>query len=133
MTENKAFTKGFIIAGLMNLSVLLFSRFFTNSVITETDPVVASNFGLLMIVIWGMAYISVAKSYSQVKWLVAVFAVEKLIYGVVWTKWILTNDVSMVFSKDIMAGIFFSVYGINDWIFCLFFLYVLKRISRLKE
>ena len=52
MTSKNKITTGFIAAGLMNMSVLVFSRFFTNSVITETDPVVASNFGLLMIVIW---------------------------------------------------------------------------------
>ena len=48
---------GFIAAGLMNIgSVLLFSRGFTNSAINTADPVVMSNFGLLMIVVWGLAY-----------------------------------------------------------------------------
>ena len=129
MTSNNKITTGFIAAGLMNMSVLVFSRFFTNSVITETDPVVASNFGLLMIVIWGLAYISVARKYNHVKWLVGVFAVEKLIYGIVWTMWILNNQVSDVFAKDMMAGIFFSVYGVNDWIFCVFFTIVFIRLK----
>lgn len=129
MTSNNKITTGFIAAGLMNMSVLVFSRFFTNSVITETDPVVASNFGLLMIVIWGLAYISVARKYNHVKWLVGVFAIEKLIYGIVWTMWILNNRVSDVFAKDIMAGIFFSVYGVNDLIFCVFFTIVFIRMK----
>ena len=131
MTINrKTISTGFILAGLMNFSVLIFSRFFTNPVIAETDPDVASNFGLLMIVVWGLTYISVAKKYDSVKWLVGVFALEKVIYAVIWTKWILNNDVSEVFAKDWMAGMFFSVYGINDWIFCLFFLFVFIRLLR---
>ncbi len=130
-TNNKTITKGFILAGLMNLTVLIFSRFFTNSVIPETDPVVASNFGLLMIVIWGLAYISIAKNYHHVKWLIGVFAVQKFSYGFIWTKWVLNNDVAAVFEKDIMAGIFYSIYGINDWIFCIFFLSVFISLLKL--
>ena len=43
---------GFIAAALMNIGgVLLFSRAFTNDAINQADPVVMSNFGLLMIVV----------------------------------------------------------------------------------
>ena len=126
----KTITKGFVIAGLMNLGVLIFSRFFTNQTISRFDPVVLSNFGLLMIVIWGLAYISVAKSYQHVKWLVAVFAVEKFVYGYVWTKWMLNNSVSDVYQEDTMAGIFYSIYGINDWIFCVFFTLVFFKVLK---
>ncbi len=125
MLTPKTISRGFLIAGLMNLSVLIFSRFFTNSTIPEFDPDVLSNFGILMIVIWGLAYMSVANNYQSVPWLVAVFAVEKFIYGFVWTKWMLYNSVLDVFEKDVMAGIFYSIYGINDWFFCVFFTYVL--------
>ncbi len=110
------------------MTVLVFSRFFTNPVIPESDPVVMSNFGLVMIVVWGLAYISVAKNYHAVKWLVAVFAVEKLIYGIVWTKWNLNHELSAVYAKDTMAGIFYTIYGLNDWIFFIFFSYVFLRL-----
>ena len=129
--KSEIITKGFVTAGLMNLAVLIFSRFFTNAVIAEYDPVVMSNFGLLMIVIWGLAYISVAKNYTNVKWLVGVFAIEKFIYGFIWVKWMLNNNVSDVFSKDVMAGIFYSIYGVNDWIFFIFFLLVFLRLIKL--
>ena len=128
--QNKTITKGFIIAGLMNLSVLIFSRLFTNSTIAEFDTEVMSNFGLLMIVLWGLAYISVAKTYQNVKWLVAVFAIEKFAYGFTWTKWILNNNLSDVYEKDTMAGLFYSIYGINDWLFFVFFLIVFIRILK---
>ncbi len=128
--NNNTISKGFIIAGLMNLSVLIFSRFFTNSTIPEFDSAVMSNFGLVMIVLWGLAYLSVAKNYVNVKWLVGVFVIEKFAYGFTWTKWILNNNVSDVYEKDLMAGLFYSVYGINDWLFFAFFLFVFLRIFR---
>ncbi len=117
-------------AGFANLGVLIFSRFFTNNAFPQFDPVVLSDFGVLMIVIWGLAYISVAKSYASVKWLVAVFAVEKLIYGAVWIHWQLNNSLADVFAVDTMAGIFYSIYGINDWLFCAFFTWVFFRINK---
>lgn len=128
--KRETITKGFILAGLFNMTVLVFSRLFTNPVIPESDPNVMSNFGLLVIVVWGLAYISVAKNYPSVKWLVAVFAVEKLIYGLIWIKWMLNNSVMDVYAKDKMAGIFYAVYGINDWLFFIFFLLVFIRLMR---
>ncbi len=126
-------TKGFIIAGLMNMSVLFFSKLFTNSVIPEFDPVVMSNFGLLMIVVWGLAYMSVAKNYQYVKWLVGVFAIEKFIYGFIWIQWMLNHNISAVFAKDTMAGAFYATYGVNDWIFCIFFVLVFIRLVKSKS
>ncbi|WP_339903644.1 hypothetical protein [uncultured Cyclobacterium sp.] len=130
---NKTIEKGFILSGLMNLTVLIFSRFFSNSTIPEYDPMVMSNFGLLMIVIWGLAYISVAKNYEKVKWIVGVFAIEKSIYGYIWINWMLNNKVSEVYEKDTMAGLFYSVYGLNDLIFCAFFLFVFIKITNKPE
>ncbi|MBK8450280.1 MAG: hypothetical protein IPL42_09775 [Saprospiraceae bacterium] len=128
--KSETISKGFVIAGFMNMTVFVFSRFFTNSVIPEFDPVVMSNFGLLMIVLWGLAYISVAKNYHNVKWLVGIFAVEKFIYGFIWIKWMLNNNVSDVFTKDKMAGIFYAIYGVNDWMFFIFFLFVFIRLTK---
>ncbi|CAM3096543.1 hypothetical protein [Flavobacterium frigoris] len=131
--KSTAITKGFIISGLMNASVLIFSRLFTNATIPEFDPTVMSNFGLLMILIWGLAYISVAKKYHEVRWLVGIFAIEKLIYGLVWINWMLNNDIAAVYEKDLMAGVFYSIYGINDWVFFIFFILVFIRLSKSKK
>ncbi|NDP23187.1 MAG: hypothetical protein GZ091_19230 [Paludibacter sp.] len=131
--KSTAITKGFIISGLMNASVLIFSRLFTNATIPEFDPTVMSNFGLLMILIWGLAYISVAKKYHEVRWLVGIFAIEKLIYGLVWINWMLSNDIAAVYEKDLMAGVFYSIYGINDWVFFIFFILVFIRLSKSKD
>ncbi len=123
--------KGFIFSACANIfAILIFSRFFTNEFIPKFDNVVMSNFGLLMIVVWGFAYWAVAKDYEKVKWLVGVFAVEKLIYGIAWVNWQMNNSVSAVFEQDTFAGIFYSIYGLNDWLFCLFFTYVFIRLAR---
>tara|TARA_R110001606_G_scaffold370372_1_gene526750 strand:- start:461 stop:853 length:393 start_codon:yes stop_codon:yes gene_type:complete len=124
-------TKLFIVSGLSNIvAVLILSRFFTNETIPKYDAIVMSNFGLLMIVVWGFAYISVAKSYKKVKWLVAVFAMEKLFYGIAWINWQFENEVSVIFDEDLMAGIFYSIYGINDLSFFGFFAYVFIKITK---
>lgn len=116
---------GFIAAAMMNIGgVLIFSRAFTNPVINEFDPVVMSNFGLLMIVVWGLAYLGAAAVTSGVKWLAGAFAIEKLVYVLAWLSWIKESSLSAVYEKDLFAGIFYSIYGLNDFIFMLFFVWV---------
>jgi hypothetical protein len=118
-------TKGFILSGITNIGgTLIFSRFFTNENITQADPVVMSNFGLLMIIVWGLVFLSVSQKYEQLNWLVGVFAIEKLIYVFNWINWMSKNDISRVYGKDLMAGIFYTTYGVNDLLFFVFFTYV---------
>ena len=114
-----------IAAALMNIGgVLLFSRAFTNVAINNADPVVMSNFGLLMIVVWGLAYLGAAQINSSIKWLAGAFALEKLVYVVVWVLWLAKNSLAAVYATDVMAGIFYTIYGLNDLIFMIFFAWV---------
>jgi hypothetical protein len=116
---------GFIAAGLMNIGgVLVFSRAFTNRAINDADPVVMSNFGLLMIAVWGLAYLGAATISSSIKWLAGAFALEKLVYVVVWIMWLSENNLAQLYSKDVFAGVFYSIYGLNDFVFMLFFAWV---------
>jgi hypothetical protein len=122
--------KWLILAGLANISgVLIFSKFFTNEWINKADPVVMSNFGLLMIVVWGLAYIASAGGFQKIKWLMAVFAFEKLIYVIVWINWIFYNDIRNIYHQDVMAGVFYSIYGLNDLIFMIFFILAFFQIA----
>lgn len=117
--------KLFLLAGLTNiLGVLICSKLFTNKVIMETQPDVMGMFGLIAIVLWGLAYIGVHKSYDHVRFLIGVFVVEKLVYVVVWVNFVLSNSLTDIYHADMLAGIFYSVYGINDFLFMLFFAYV---------
>ncbi len=128
---NNFIKKGFIIAGCTNVfAILILSRLFTNQTINKYDTAVMSNFGLLMIIVWGLAYLSVSKNYYKVKWLIAVFAIEKLIYGIIWIQWRLSNNVTVIFEEDKMAGIFYAIYGINDLLFFVFFSYVFVKLLK---
>ena len=121
-------------AGAMNIgAVLLFSRFFTNSVINEADPVVMSNFGLVMIVVWGFAYLGAATVNDNIKYLAGAFALEKLVYVVVWVHWISTNALAPVYEADLMAGVFFTIYGINDFAFMILFFMIFKSKFAIKS
>jgi hypothetical protein len=114
----------------MNIvGVLLFSRALTNTAIFEADPVVMSRFGLIMIIIWGLAYIGASTIISSIKWLAAAFAIEKLVYVVVWMTWLSNNSLAQLYSKDMFAGIFFTIYGANDLLFLLFFVGVFRAQS----
>lgn len=126
-------SKGFLIAGLANiLGVLTFSKFFTNQVMMETQPDVMGYFGLISIVLWGMAYIAVRKTYAVLPWLVAVFLIEKIIYVSVYLNWFSSNSLSAVYEQDTFAGVFYTIYGANDFIFGVFFAVVLFKLLRKK-
>ena len=132
MTKNMV-RNGLIAAGVMNVGgVLLLSRAFTNVAIGEADPVVMSNFGLLMIAVWGFAYLGAASISSSVKWLVGAFALEKLVYVLVWVMWLSNNSLAELYSRDVFAGVFYSIYGLNDFVFMLFFMFVFFMRHRSK-
>ncbi|PMN88608.1 hypothetical protein [Enterovibrio norvegicus] len=116
---------GLFAAAAMNIGgVLIFSRAFTNTAINDADPVVMSNFGLLMIAVWGLAYLSTAFIHSNIKWLAGAFAIEKLVYVVAWINWVSGNSLSTVYDADLFAGAFYTIYGLNDFVFMIFFAWV---------
>ena len=131
MISESNISKGFIAAGLANITAVpIFSKLFTNQVINDTQPEVMSNFGLLMIMVWGLAYIAVNKKHKTLKWLVGIFALEKIIYAFIWLNWLLKNDLSIVYKQDTLAGVFYTIYGVNDFIFFLFFTYVFFKTPK---
>lgn len=122
--------KGFIFAGLSNIfGALLFSRLFTNEVMMNSQPDVMGYFGLIAIILWGLAYIVVYKSYAAVPLLLLVFVIEKLAYVVVWFKWLSTHSIATVYEQDMFAGIFYTIYGLNDLLFGIFFAYVFFKLK----
>lgn len=127
MTD-KLIHRGFIIAGLSNiLGVIICSKAFTNDVMLATQPAVMGHFGLISIVLWGFAYISVSKSYNQARWLVGVFVIEKLAYVIAWLVFISSHSLSSIYELDVLAGVFYTIYGANDFIFMLFFSFVFLK------
>lgn len=115
----------------MNIAgVLLFSRLLTNTAINDADPVVMSDFGRVMIAVWGLAYLGAASIGASVRWLAAAFAMEKLVYVVAWVMWHSRNSVATLVTTDLFAGVFFSIYGLNDLVFMLFFSWVFYFVNR---
>ena len=125
---------GFIAAAVANISgLLLFSKGLTNTVLMETDPVVMSSFGLIMIMVWGLAYLGAAFTPGNLRWIAGAFAVEKLVYVVCWLTWFSRDNLQAVYEQDLFAGIFYSIYGLNDAVFMVFFAWVyLKSASAAK-
>ena len=119
--------KGFWLASAYNvLGVLVFSKLFTNRLLSSLDPAVFSWLGLVSILLWGVAYASVAKSYRSVPYLVLVFFVEKMIYAMTWLTWLVRNGgmLPSLYSESPLTAVFFSIYGAGDFVFGLFFLWV---------
>ncbi len=130
MTD-KMIRMGFILAGLSNiLGVAICSKFLTNDVLKDTQPAVMGGFGLIAIMLWGLAYISVANRYETLKWLIAVFAIEKLAYVAAWVSFMSSQSLEGVYNQDFLAGVFFTIYGVNDFVFMLFFVYVFARKTK---
>lgn len=124
-------SKIFLFAGLSNiLGVLIFSKFFTNEVMMEAQPMVMGHFGLISIILWGLAYIAVRKNYASVPWLIAIFVIEKLVYVMVWVHWLFSNSLGSLYDQDTFAGLFFSIYGLNDLLFGIFFAFVFLKVRR---
>ena len=126
---------GFYLAGAANiLGVLTFSLGFTNRHISSVYPEVMSVFGLMMIIVWGFVFI--AAGYSEnFKYLSAVFAVEKTAYVISWFLWILRPEanLSAVFQQSILSGLFYALYGVNDLLFGIFFIWVFITLQKEKS
>lgn len=113
---------GFIAAGLTNiLGILLFSRGLNNPLLGELFPGLFGNWGLVCIMLWGLAYLAVAGDYPKVPRLVAVFALEKAVYVVSWFWWLSHHDLAAVWSQDPLTGLFYALYGLIDLAFGIFF------------
>jgi hypothetical protein len=133
-------TRGFLLAGCVNFfGSLLVSAGFTNDTLASLDPVVFSNFGIVAIMLWGMAYVAVSRSYHHVPYVVAVFACEKMVYAIIWILWMcqFRHKLPDVLSETPLTGGFYLTYGVVDFLFGVFFAWVaittLRRRTSMKD
>ncbi len=132
MTErtDRLIRLGFIAAGLANiLGILVVSRWMTSDTLRTADPAVFGDFGLLMIMLWGLAYIGTAPMAGRAVLLPAAFALEKLAYTLNWAFWIRDEGASLavIGQADALGALFLRGYGLNDGLFALFFAAVAIR------
>jgi hypothetical protein len=133
MKKEKWISNIFLIGGAVNIvGVLVFSKLFTNVLLNQIEPGVFSNEGLVLIMVWGLAYISLANYYHQAPWVAGVFAIEKFVYVGIWVRWATKylDTLGEIFAKDWLTGFFCAVYGANDFLFGVFFLYVFWRFRK---
>ncbi len=124
---------GFHLAALTNIAgILLFSRGLVGSTLGQHFPGLFGFWGLVCIMLWGLAYLSVARSYAKVPSLVAVFGLEKLVYVASWVWWLMGSgsQLGAIFAQDALAGVFFAAYGAIDLAFAVYFLGVYRKLSR---
>lgn len=115
---------GFIMAGAYNLlGILGFTQLFTNRTLIDTDPVVFSWLGQIIIILWGLAYWTQTRQYTKNGALLVVFCIEKCLYVVAWAMWLVTHLGALrgLFSQSVAMGLFFASYGLGDLMFGVFF------------
>lgn len=115
---------GFLLAAATNVvGILLFSKGLTNEALFAADPDLFSKPGCALIIVWGLAYAALANSYREAATVALVFAIEKLFYGLHWLVWMGANAHHLpgMRQADLLAGTFYSVYGLVDLAFCAFF------------
>ena len=123
----------YTLAGLYNFSILIFCEFF-NKNLGKVDDLFNTN-GVINIILWGMAYISISQHNEKLFLINFVFFIEKLFYFHHWITWILVNidNLKLMFENDKMNFLFFSIYGIGDLLFGLFFVFIAYRSLFYKE
>lgn len=124
---DRIFRFGFVLAGLVNIiGILVITRFFNSPTLREADPAVFSDFGILMIMLWGLAYIGSSRFATTAVLLPLVFAIEKLAYTANWFFWMRDygQSVADISASDALGALFLGGYGVNDGLFGLFFLAV---------
>lgn len=128
--------RGFYLAGAFNIiGILTFSRGMTNELMTALDPTLFAVPGMILICVWGLAYLALAGSFAAAPKVSLVFAVEKLVYVVAWVRWMLAHfgELPGIWARDWMTGLFYSSYGLLDAGFGLFFLAVWARHGGARE
>jgi hypothetical protein len=130
MTPTGRAVAGFWAAGAFNvLGVLAFSRAGTNTYLSELYPDVFSGFGLLCVVLWGLAYVAAGGKRLPAAELSAVFALEKAVYVGTWVVWLARHGGTLpaVWDRDPLTATFYAIYGAGDLAFGLFFAWAAWR------
>jgi hypothetical protein len=119
-----------IIIGLVNLTLLGFlTPLLNGELLAAQDPLFFSWSGVVIIALWGLAYIAVAPVWDKVPWLLLVFAAEKLLFDLRWVHWIIHNGERLpaLIEQDFMVGMFYAGYGIWDGACALIFVWLFLR------
>ena len=132
----KMIQKIFWAAGIINIiGMLSVSLFFTSPYPGKYYPLVFSSFGMIVIMLWGLANIAVSSVYMHVRMLLFVFALERMAYTITWIIFIATSGslIPVIFQESIITGLILGSYGLCDAAFSLFFTWVGLKGYRISE
>ena len=106
------------------LGSLIFSKGYGDALGAQF-PALFGTWGLILIQVWGLAYLAGARPWPRTSPLFLVFAIEKAVYVASWALWLLQRggDLPALFANDPMTALFFASYGLVDGLFGLFFLW----------
>jgi len=119
-----------ILIGLVNLSLLGFlTPLLDGELLAAQDPLFFSWSGVVIIALWGLAYIAVAPVWDKVPWLLLVFAAEKMLFDLRWVHWIIHNGDTLpaLFQQDVMVAMFYAGYGVWDGACAIIFTWYFLR------
>lgn len=124
-----------LLFGLVNLSLLGFlTPLLDGAALAAQDPLFFSWPGVLVIGLWGLAYMAVAPIWRMAPWLLLVFALEKAFFAGRWLLWLSEHHAGMsaLFEKAPTVAMFYAGYGAWDGFCALMFLLFCLRARRLQ-
>ena len=125
--------KVFVMAGMANImTILVATRAFTYPLISEVDPAVFGTPSLVLIMVWGCAYLAVAPHWRRLPQMCLVFMMEKLVYVVMWSRWISehSDQLGGLWEQDPQIALFYGGYGVVDTGFSCFFFWAWLQARR---
>lgn len=115
----------FYAAGAANLFFMaIVSRMLSSEVLPAHDPWFAPG-SVILIWMWGLAYIAAAPGVARAPLLPLVFAFEKGVYAVHWVAWLCWPHApwAQIWAEDPLVALFLAGYGPIDALFGVFFAY----------
>lgn len=106
-----------LVIGFVNLLVLGFLLpFMPGELLAAQDPLFFSGAGVLMIGLWGAAYLATINYWQLLPGLMWVFALEKTVFALRWGWWFTEhhNQIPAIAEQSIIVALFYGGYGLWD-------------------
>ena len=121
-------------AAIVNtLGVFILTKGLNAPILEDELPQLFGSFGLVSIMVWGLAYWSCRYSASFRPSIGVVFAIEKSLYVFSWVTYMWKNPpLSSILKQDFLSGLFLSIYGVVDFLYLCLFLWSASLAWELK-
>jgi hypothetical protein len=112
------------ILGLINLLPLIYlTPLKDHEQLHRADALWFGAPGLVLIALWGLAYMAAARHWALLPGMMAVFALEKALYSTHWMLWLSDSGDRMEFllARDPLTAFFLGGYGAWDGLCAIYF------------